>query len=146
MAIRVDGESAIIAVPVLYPSGSSCSVQITFNRDRCFVSDLALGHMEAQMQGADTFYGRSAKEAAQRFGVGFDGLSMFAAWASIDKIEAAISMVANASANAVTVAMFKAMEEKERNWLVRSVTSFIRILKLRQYGRLAMFHFTNPNV
>jgi hypothetical protein len=114
MAVRVDGDSARVAVPVLYPSGSGCSVEIIVNGGRCFVSDLALGHLEAEMQGADEFYGHSAKRAAEHFGVGYDGLSVFAQWASLDKLETAVAAVANASVQAATSAIFRAAEEKHK--------------------------------
>lgn len=73
VAVRVDGESARLSLPILYPSGSGCTLEIMFNGERCFVSDLGLGHLEAEMQGADGFYDGCAKVAAGRFGVGYDG-------------------------------------------------------------------------
>jgi hypothetical protein len=111
MAVHVDSDTARVSVPVLYPSGSGCSVEIIVNDGRCFVSDLALGHLEAEMQGADEFYGHSAKRAADHFGVGYDGLSVFAQWASLDKIETAVAAVANASVQAATSAILRAAEE-----------------------------------
>jgi hypothetical protein len=114
MAIRVDGDHARIAVPVLYPSGSGCSVEIMINGSQCFVSDGALGHLEAEMQGADEFYAHSAKRASEHFGVGFDGLSMFTQWASLEKLETAVAAVANASVQAATSAIFRAAEEKNK--------------------------------
>src|SRR4051794_19720564 len=79
MAIRVDGERARLTVPVLYPSGSSGSVEIMTSGDKCFVSDMGLGHMEAEMYAAQEFYPHAARAASERFGVGFDGLTVFAA-------------------------------------------------------------------
>lgn len=114
MAVRVNGDSARLCVPVVYPSGSGCTVEIMVNGDKCFVSDLALGHMEAEMQGADEFYDHSAKRAAHHFGVGYDGLSIFACWAALERIETAITSVANASAQAASSAIFRAMEEKHK--------------------------------
>jgi hypothetical protein len=124
MATRVDGDSARVAVPVLYPSGSGCAVDVVVNGDKCFVSDIALGHMEAEMQGANEFYDHCAKKAAERFGVGYDGLSVFASWASLDRIESAISAVANASVQAATAAIFRAMDEKEKQ---RNVELYERV-------------------
>jgi len=114
MDVRVDGESARLTVPAIYPSGASASVEITINGDKCFVSDIGLGHMEAEFQGAEDFYAASARNAAQRFGVGFDGFSVFASWASMDRIESAISLVANASTQAAASALFSAEREKDR--------------------------------
>ncbi|MDE2444993.1 MAG: hypothetical protein KGO94_02370 [Alphaproteobacteria bacterium] len=114
MKITPDGERARVAVPVLYPSGSSAAVEVVFNAGKCFVTDLALGQMEAEMQGASNFYGDAAKKSVQRFGVGYDGLSIFAIWASLDKIESAIVSVANASVFAASNAIYKAVTEKEK--------------------------------
>lgn len=114
MAIRVEGESARLTVPAIYPSGASASVEITFNGDKCFVSDAGLGHLEAEFHGADEFYAASARNAAHRFGVGFDGFSVFASWSTVDRIESAISLVANASTQAAAVALFSAERERDR--------------------------------
>lgn len=114
MKITPEGERARVSVPVLYPSGSSAAVEVVFNAGRCFVTDLALGQMEAEMQGASNLYGDAAKKSVQRFGVGYDGLSIFATWANLDKIEGAIAAVANASVFAASNAIYKAVAEKEK--------------------------------
>ena len=112
---RVTGDRARIALPVLYPSGAGAAVEIIINGDRCFISDFGFGQLEAEMQGADDFYGFAARKASERFGVGFDGASIFATWASLGKLEGAVAAVANASVQAVSNAVMSAVEEKERN-------------------------------
>jgi hypothetical protein len=114
MSVKVEGERARLTVPVLYPSGSSSAVEIMTSGDKVFVSDLGFGHMEAEMYGAEDFYGVSAKAASERYGVGFDGLSIFKTWASLDRVESAIASVANASVQAASVAILRATEEKDR--------------------------------
>ena len=52
--------------------------------------------------------------SAERFGVGYDGLSVFAFWASLDRIEGALTAVANASVYAATVAIYRSVQEKEK--------------------------------
>ena len=111
---RVDGDRARVAMPVLYPSGAGAAVEVTINGDSCLVSDIALGFTEAEMYGASDFYDSAAKKASKRFGVGFDGLSVFAVRSSLDRIEGAIVAVANASVNATAGAIFRAVEEKEK--------------------------------
>ena len=111
---RVEGGRARIAMPVLYPSGAGAAVEVTINGDSCFVSDIALGFTEAEMYGASGFYDSAAKKASERFGVGFDGFSVFAVRSSLDRIEGAIVAVANASVNATAGAIFRAVEEKEK--------------------------------
>ncbi len=114
MPLSGTGERAKIAIPILYPSGSSAAVEVMINGGKCFVSDLALGQMEAEMHGADSFYPVAARKAASRYHVGFDGLSIFATWASLDNIEAAILGVSNASVFAASNAVYRAVEDKER--------------------------------
>lgn len=114
MPLSGSGDRMRIAVPILYPSGSSASVEIMVNAGKCFVSDLALGQMEAEMHGADSYYDATARKAASRYHVGYDGLSVFATWASLDNVESAILGVSNASVFAATSAIYKAVEDKER--------------------------------
>ena len=114
MNVSAEGDRARVSVPILYPSGSSGAVEIVLNNDKCFVSDLALGQMEADMYGAGSFYDVAARKSADRFGVGYDGVSIFAVWAPIDNIESAIMSVANASITAASNAVFKAIDDKEK--------------------------------
>lgn len=115
MAVRVDGDRVRVSVPVLYPSGSSSAVEIVINGEQCFVSDLGLGQTEAEMNGASNFYDHAARKSVERFGVGYDGLSVFAIWASLDKIESAILAVSNASVAAAAGAIYSAIDEKEKH-------------------------------
>ena len=114
MDVRVEGETARLTVPALYPSGASASLELTFNDSKCFISDVGAAHMEAEFHGAEEFFGNSARHAANRFGVGFDGQIFFSMWSSVDRIEAAISAVANASTQAAASALFAAEHDRER--------------------------------
>ena len=114
MKVTPEGERARISVPILYPSGSGAAVEIVMNAGKCFVSDLALGQMEAEMNGAATFYDAAARKSVERFSVGYDGLSIFTVWTSLDNIEGAITSVANASVFAASSAIYRAVEEKEK--------------------------------
>jgi hypothetical protein len=115
MSLHVEGERAHLTVPILYPSGAGCCVDIIMNGDKCFVSDMGFGQTESEMYGAGDFYDYAARTFAEKYDVGYDGLSVFAAWASIDNIERAIGAVATASASAASFAILRASEEKERN-------------------------------
>ncbi|AMJ59071.1 hypothetical protein AXW83_01055 [Bosea sp. PAMC 26642] len=70
---------------------------------------------EAEMSGASDFFDKAAKDTADWFGVGYDGASVFAASAPLDRIEGAIISVANASTGAVGRALLRASESKERH-------------------------------
>jgi hypothetical protein len=114
ISVRADGDRARISLPLMYPSGSGSAVEVMVNGENCFVSDFGFGAMEAEMYGAESFYENSAKKAADRFGVGFDGMSIFKTWASLGRLDAAVVAVANASVQAATGAIMSASEEKER--------------------------------
>jgi hypothetical protein len=116
ISVRPDGDRARISLPLLYPSGSGSgsAVEVMVNGDNCFVSDFGFGALEAEIYGAEPFYENSAKKAADRFGVGFDGMSIFKTWASLSRLDAAVVAVANASVQAATGAIVRASEEKER--------------------------------
>jgi hypothetical protein len=114
VSVRANGDRVRIALPLLYPSGSGSAVEVMVNGDNCFVSDFGFGAMEAEMYGADPFYESNAKKAADRFGVGFDGMSIFKTWASLSRLDAAVVAVANASVQAATWAIMSASEDKER--------------------------------
>lgn len=114
MTTREDGETFRVSVPVLYPSGSGCSVEITPNGDSVFVSDLGLGHFEAEFAGASEHYDKQAKRAAGRFGVSYDGYSVFALRIPLGRLEGAIAAISNASVQAAGLAIMKAIEDKER--------------------------------
>lgn len=115
MAVSIERDRARVTVPVVYPSGSSCVVEIVINGDKCFVSDLGLGRLETEMQGADEFYDYAARRSSEYFHVKYDGFSVFAIWASLDKLETAITAVSNASAQAVSAAIQKSLEERQKS-------------------------------
>ncbi|MDG4892729.1 hypothetical protein P9272_03920 [Mesorhizobium sp. WSM4976] len=114
MATQASTERVRVSMPVLYPSGSGCTVEIGFSADKVFVSDMAAGHTEAYLAGATDYYDHQAKRAAERFGIGYDGHSIFVLWAPIDRVEGAITAVANASVQAASLAVLKAEEDRER--------------------------------
>lgn len=113
-ATQDDADSVRISVPVIYPSGANSTVEISSIGDTCFVSDMGAGHTEAYLSNASEFYDHQARRVADRFGIGYDGQSIFLLRASIDRIEGAIATVANASVQAASLAILKAEEDKDR--------------------------------
>jgi hypothetical protein len=107
---ELDGKM-VVNVPVLYPSGASVAVEVEFNRDRCWVSDMGTGKVEAEYLSAADHFSRAASEAAERFSVNFDGYCMFALWVPASRLEAAIVSVANASSVAASEAIRSASEK-----------------------------------
>jgi hypothetical protein len=108
------GEKMLLDMPVVYPSGSSVVVDVEINGDKIWVSDMGMGHTEAMMMGAVESFQHVARGKATEFGVGYDGGAMFVLWAPVDRIEAAIVCVANASAQAAADAVRLASEVRHR--------------------------------
>src|ERR1700677_2719324 len=71
------GSGSLIKTPLMYPSGACAVVQITQQGDRFFVSDMGLGHQEAEMIGASTLYANSARGLADHYGIRFDNQAFF---------------------------------------------------------------------
>ena len=114
MTIRHEGEGFRVNVPVLFPSGSSCAVEVVAGKETAFVSDMGLGHFEAEFSGAAEYYDNQARKAAGQFGVGYDGFSIFAVQIPVGRLEGGIAAIANASVRAASAAIMKAAEEKDR--------------------------------
>jgi len=113
-AVRdLDGRT-VIDVPIMYPSGATAVVDISRNGDRYWVSDMGRGHVECEMSGAESFYGKIASRVADDFGIGFDGDAMFALWVTSARLESAIVCVANASSQASSEAVRQAIDTKLR--------------------------------
>jgi hypothetical protein len=106
------GSASLVKVPLLYPSGAGAVVQITPNQDRFFVSDMGLGHQEAEMMGASVMYANSAKPIADHFGVRFDNQAFFVAEANREQLASAVTIIANCSVDAASQAAMKAAERR----------------------------------
>jgi hypothetical protein len=106
------GSASLIRVPLMYPSGANTVVQVTQSQDRYFVTDMGLGHQEAEMIGASVLYANSAKPLAEHFGIRFDNQAFFVAEANRDQLAGAVTVVANCSSEAAALSAYKAAERK----------------------------------
>jgi hypothetical protein len=113
MHVSAEGQSVRVAVPVLYPSGATAVIELFQSGNDAYVSDMGLGQAEAEFEGASDHYVKQAKFFAEKFGVSFDGFSIFLARAPLNYIESAIAAVANASSKAVGQAIMKAAEDRD---------------------------------
>lgn len=111
-ALRATSSGFIVTLPVQYPSGALTTVEVVENGGTCFLSDLGQGRFEAEMQGADSFFDKIARNVSEDFGVSFDGASVFTLKLSLDRLEAGLTCVANASAQAAQLAVTKCDETK----------------------------------
>jgi hypothetical protein len=106
------GSASLIKVPLMYPSGATAVVQITQAQDRFFVTDMGMGHQEAEMIGASTLYNNSAKPLAEHFGIRFDNQAFFVAEANRNQLASAVTIVANCSTEAASMSALKAAERR----------------------------------
>jgi hypothetical protein len=104
--------SSIVSVPLLYPSGAGAVVKISQHADRYFVSDLGYGYQEAEMLGALRSFTTHARNLADHYGVHFDNQAFFVAQANRDSLKSIITIVANCSVEAASVAALKSAERR----------------------------------
>jgi hypothetical protein len=108
-------ESAMVQMPLLYPSGSSVVVRIDIMDTDYFVSDMGLGLQEAEMMGAPRTFKNSAVHIAENAGIQFDQHSFFVARASREQLVGAVTTIANCSLEATIVTAHKIAEDKADN-------------------------------
>jgi hypothetical protein len=106
---------SLVTMPVLYPSGSSVVLEITFQQGRYFVSDRGGGHHEAELMGVSRGFAREAERIAEDAGIRFDGRDMFVAEVGLDVLPGAMEVVANSSQMAVAFCAMRASERTERD-------------------------------
>lgn len=92
---------SIVSMPVIYPSGASVVLEITMQKDRCFVTDRGGASQEAELFGATRYFKSEAERVALSSGIHFDGRDMFVAEVPRESLHGAMTVVANASAEAV---------------------------------------------
>ncbi|WP_156387535.1 hypothetical protein [Methylobacterium sp. Leaf399] len=102
-----------VTMPIRYPSGASAVLEITQTGDRCFINDMGLGFLEAEMIGATRQYERHARIIAEDTGIRYDGRSFFVAEVPTKKLAGAMTLVADSSHRCASFAALKAAERAE---------------------------------
>jgi hypothetical protein len=102
---------SFIRTPLLYPSGATVVVRIEDGFGKFFVSDVGLGHQEAEMMGAGSMYAKNARVIAEAAGVRFDNQAFFVLEASREQLPGAVITIANCSQEA-TIRASDALAEK----------------------------------
>ncbi len=94
---------SFIRTPLLYPSGAAVVVRIVDRSGKFFVSDVGLGHEEAEMMGSGSMYAENARLIAEAAGVRFDNQAFFVLEASCEQLHGAVVTIANCSQEAMRV-------------------------------------------
>jgi hypothetical protein len=92
---------SFVRTPLMYPGGGTVVVRIEQGDDRFFVSDIGLGHQEADLMGAGSMYAKPARVIADEAGVRFDNQAFFVLEASREQLPGAVVTIANCSQQAV---------------------------------------------
>lgn len=93
----------VVTTPVLFPSGAHVSILVSFNGDRCLVSDDGAAYSEADMMGASEIFRRAARNIAEDAGLRFNNFEIFEADARIENLPGVIAIIADAARRAVQV-------------------------------------------
>ena len=113
VATSHDRDGSFITTPLLYPSGSTVAVRVYGTGPRYFITDLGVGHDEAEMMGAEGIYMRHARSIAQAAGARFDNQAFFVLEATEPQLPGAVVTVANCSQEAVNFTLYRQSEQRE---------------------------------
>jgi hypothetical protein len=58
----------VVTTPVLFPSGGHVSILVSFDGDKCLVSDDGAAYAEADLMGAGEIFRRAARPIAEEVG------------------------------------------------------------------------------
>jgi hypothetical protein len=101
VAIDHRAGGSFIRTPLMYPGGATVVVRIEQGDNRFFVSDIGLGHQEADLMGAGSMYAKPARVIAEEAGVRFDNQAFFVLEAAREQLPGAVVTIANCSQHAV---------------------------------------------
>lgn len=108
-----EGAKHFTSVPVQYPSGSLCTVEMNIGLHEAHVSDMAAGFHEAEDLCDETSYPKFAEAEARKRGLSFENGAIFVRSVDLGQLGAAIVAVANASACAAHAAIRHDSEQRE---------------------------------
>lgn len=101
--VRSYGNGGVITTPVLFPSGAHVTVRVSFENDRCLVTDDGAAYAEADMMGALGIFRRSAKKVAEEAGIRFNSFEIFEAEATPLNIAGIVAIIADAAKRCIEV-------------------------------------------
>jgi hypothetical protein len=104
-----------VTTPLMYASGGYVVVRIEQNGENFFVSDFGAGFEEALLMGGEVIYRRQAKTIAETAGISFDDAAFFVLTANRDQLIGAVSVIANASQEAVNVTAMRIAERRHKD-------------------------------
>ncbi len=128
-----DGGS-FIQTPLLYPGGTTVVVRVE-QGEKFFVSDMGLGHQEAELMGASSAFSRHARSVAEAAGVRFDNQAFFVMEATREQLAGAVITIANCSQEAVAFAAYKVSERRTADATEILYDRLVSVFKGRRVSR-----------
>lgn len=108
-----DGDRNLVALPVQYPSGALCTLDVHAGRLEAHVSDMARGFREASTLCDETCFARLANAEARRRGIVYEDGAFVVRKVDIGMLAAALVAVGNASVFVARDAIRMDAEKKE---------------------------------
>lgn len=108
------GNSYLISVPLVYPSGTTVGVKVMASKGGYFVTDFGLGFREAEGYEAQRSFGAHAGRIKDQVGVEYTGDHEFRLFATERQLTSAIRRVAYASHRAAVKAFHSLPEAGEQ--------------------------------
>ncbi|WP_050522947.1 hypothetical protein [Pseudorhodobacter wandonensis] len=108
-----DGDRHYAVLPVQYPSGALCTLEINLGRDVAHISDMAAGHKESSTLCEDTAFGKIAHAEAKKRGLIFKDGTFLVREVDRGMLPAALVAIANASVSAAHAAIRHDSERRE---------------------------------
>ncbi|CDX33698.1 hypothetical protein MPLDJ20_170025 [Mesorhizobium plurifarium] len=124
--LRHSPRGGIITVPVLFPSGSHVTILVSFNGERCLISDDGSAFAEADMMGASEIFRRIARSVASEVGVKFNSFEIFEAEVGAETATGMVAIIADTARRAVELTaerLAKRLEVEARTSVVDKLIS-----------------------
>jgi hypothetical protein len=129
-------EGSFIKMPLMYPGGSAVVVMIAeAPGGRYLVSDMGLGHDEADLMCATSTFAHVAPRVAERSGVAFDHRAFFVVEVTRDQLVGAVSTIAGCSQEAVQITSLKIAEAKTNDAADRLYTRLAHLFTPARVAR-----------
>ena len=104
-----------ISTPLLFGSGAPVVIKVDrAQRGQFLVSDVGAAYHEASLSGADHHFTRAINQIAESAAVQSDGRAIFATEIDRDQLVGAVTIIANCSREAASLAEYRNREQRRR--------------------------------
>jgi len=111
--VSAAGQTALVSLPMIYPTGNAVGIKIERVNDRFVVSDFAFGYREAESFGGERSFAAHVRKVVEAYGLDYGLGHQITYCATAAQLRGAIKMVAAASLETVTKVFASAPEWDE---------------------------------